>query len=188
MTNPSPSSNHDSPPSADEPNPTRWVEVAVAVVFRRVAGGVELLIARRHAEAVRGGLWEFPGGKIEPGEHASAAALREVEEEVGLGAAEVTGAPHALTVVAHTDPTVVREKSVRLHAFLVEVRADAHARALGSGEVRWIGVAELESFDWPPANAAINDAVRSEFRSAESGRLSPVSARLRTLRTADGRG
>lgn len=167
MTNPSPSSNHDSPPSVDEPNPTRWVEVAVAVVFRRVAGGVELLIARRHAEAVRGGLWEFPGGKIEPGEHASAAALREVEEEVGLGAAEVTGAPHALTVVAHTDPAVVREKSVRLHAFLVEVRADAHARALGSGEVRWIGVAELESFDWPPANAVINDAVRSEFRSAE---------------------
>ena len=164
MTNPMSSSNHDSLPSADEPSPTRWVEVAVAVVFRRVVGGVELLIARRHAAAVRGGLWEFPGGKIEPGERASAAALREVEEEVGLGAAEVVGAPHALTVVAHTDPTVVR-----LHAFLVEVRADAEARALGSGEVRWIGVAELDSFEWPPANAAINDAIRSEFRTARSG-------------------
>lgn len=166
MTNPVPSRNQDAPRPEGQLNSTRWVEVAVAVVFRRVAGAVQLLIARRHATAVRGGLWEFPGGKIEPGEAAVAAALREVEEEVGLGAAEVLGPPRGIVVVAHTDPTVVREKSVRLHAFLVEVRADAHARALGSGEVRWIGVAELESFEWPPANAAINEAIRSEFRSA----------------------
>lgn len=137
----------------------------MAVVFRRVQGGPELLIARRHAEAIRGGLWEFPGGKIEPGETAAAAALREVEEEVGLGPGAILGAPRALVVVSHTDPSVAREKSVRLHASLVEVRGDAQAHALGSGEVRWIRVDELDRFEWPPANASLNDAIRSAFRS-----------------------
>lgn len=165
MSSPAESSNAPMGPHAGGPNPTRWVEVAVAVVFRRVAGRVELLIARRHAEAIRGGLWEFPGGKIEPGETPAAAALREVEEEVGLGADAIAAPPRPLTVVAHTDPAVVREKSVRLHASLVEVRADAEARALGSGEVRWVTVGELGDFEWPPANAALNEAIRSEFRS-----------------------
>lgn len=165
MTTPPESSNATTGAHGGVPNPSRWVEVAVAVVFRRLAGRVELLIARRHAEAIRGGLWEFPGGKIEPGETPAAAALREVAEEVGLGADAIARPPRPLVVVAHTDPSVVREKSVRLHASLVEVRADAEARALGSGEVRWVGVDELGDFEWPPANAALNEAIRSEFRS-----------------------
>ena len=152
-------------PSSNHSSSERWVEVAVAVVFRRTAGRVELLVARRHAEAVRGGLWEFPGGKIEPGEGAADAALREVEEEIGLSGAMVVGAPTPLAVVAHSDPAVVRERSVRLHAFLLEVRPEAVARALGSREVRWIGVAELGDFEWPKANAAVNDAIRIAFRS-----------------------
>lgn len=155
--------------------PPRWVEVAVAVVFRRSETGIGLLVARRHDGAIRGGLWEFPGGKIEPGEVSEAAALREVEEEVGLqvvgrgphatGGPDLVGAPRPLAVVAHTDPSVAREKSVRLHAWLVEVRPEAVARPLGSREVRWIGVAELGDFEWPPANAAINDAIRIAFQS-----------------------
>ncbi len=165
MIPPAESSNPDLSPQSGDHAPVRWVEVAVAVVFRQVAGRVELLVARRHAEAIRGGLWEFPGGKIEPGETAAAAALREVEEEVGLGAETVVADPRPLAVASHTDPAVVREKSVRLHASLVEVRADAEARALGSGEVRWIGVGELGDFEWPPANAALNDAIRAAFRS-----------------------
>lgn len=159
--------------SSNQQGSTKWVDVAVAVVFRRAAaagcrardGGVELLIARRHADAIRGGLWEFPGGKIERGETPAEAARREVEEEVGLGADMVVAAPAPLVVVAHSDPTVVREKSVRLHAFLLEVVRDAAPRALGSREVRWIRVDELPDFEWPKANAAVNDAIRAAFRS-----------------------
>lgn len=141
------------------------VEVAVVVVFRRRAGRVELLIARRHRNAIRGGLWEFPGGKIEAGESAEQAALREVEEEAGIGAALAVGRPVPLAVVAHCDPEVEREKRIRLHAFLLEVAADAEARALGSHEVRWISVDEIGDFEWPKANAPVNDAVRAAFRS-----------------------
>lgn len=149
-----------SQPSRNSSDLRLWVEVAVAVVFRRRGGAVELLVARRHADAVRGGLWEFPGGKIEPGEAAQEAALREVEEEVGLKADQLAGPPLALAISADSDPTEVREKSVRLHAFLVEVHADAVASALASKEVRWIAVADLNRLEWPRANAAINEAIR----------------------------
>jgi 8-oxo-dGTP diphosphatase len=140
-----------------------WLEVAVAVVYRRHAGAIELLIARRHAAAIRGGLWEFPGGKIEQGEAATAAALREVEEEVGLGAGDVLGPPEPLVVVEDFDPDQVREKGVRLRSFLVEARPEAKAQALGSGEVRWVGVTDLDRFEWPKANAAIIAAVRARL-------------------------
>lgn len=151
-------------PSSNPSARPRPVEVAVAVVWRRSDRGAELLIARRHDGAIRGGLWEFPGGKIDAGETAARAALREVEEEVGLGAAAICGEPQALLMVEHSDPELLREKTIRLHAFLLEVRADAQARALGSREVRWIDVDQLDGFEWPKANHAINLAVRSRFR------------------------
>ena len=135
------------------------VDVASAALFRRVGGRVELLIARRHAHAVRGGLWELPGGKIEPGEAAERAALREVLEEVGLGADAFVGPPAPLVVVEHSDPEILREKSIRLHAFLAEVKPEAMPQALGASELRWIGLDELERFEWPKANARVNAAL-----------------------------
>ena len=145
--------------SRNGPNPARVVEVASAALYRRVGGRVELLIARRHAHAVRGGLWELPGGKIEPGEAAEGAALREVLEEVGLGREAFVGPPSPLVVVDHSDPEVLREKSIRLHAFLAEVKPEAMPQALGASEVRWIGLDELGAFEWPKANARVNEAL-----------------------------
>jgi len=145
--------------SRNPPTAARVVEVASAALFRRVDGRVEILIARRHAHAVRGGLWELPGGKIEPGEAAAAAALREVAEEVGLGAEALLGRPRPLVVVEHSDPEVPREKSIRLHAFAVEVKPDAAPEALGASEIRWIGLEEIGRFDWPKANARVNEAI-----------------------------
>jgi 8-oxo-dGTP diphosphatase len=52
----------------------------VAAVIRRPG---ELLVSRRHAEAERGGQWEFPGGKVEPGESEPEALRREIREELG---------------------------------------------------------------------------------------------------------
>jgi 8-oxo-dGTP diphosphatase len=156
-------------------------EVAVAVAFRRVAaavdraptlggaaprpaaGAVEILIARRHRDAVRGGLWEYPGGKVEPGERPSQAALRELAEEAGVGAGSLRGEPVELAVAAHTDPTERREKSVRIHAFLIEVDPGCEPRALGSAEVRWARLESLDDYAWPPANAALHEALRKWF-------------------------
>lgn len=141
------------------PTPSRVVEVALAALYRRVDGEVELLIARRHDDAIRGGLWEFPGGKIEGGEPPQTAALREVEEEVGLGASVLCSAPVPLVVVEHSDPELAREKTIRLHAFMVEVKSDAQPVALGASEVRWVPVGRLCEFEWPKANSTINEAL-----------------------------
>lgn len=163
-----PSRNAAPPPAAPA---TRWVDVALAALYRRGEGGrIELLVARRHADAVRGGLWEFPGGKIEPGEAASAAALREVEEEVGIPRDAFVGDPRPLMVVEHSDPEVVREKSVRLHAFVAEIKPSAMPQALGASEVRWVGVDELGSFAWPKANAPINAAIAELLHGAGQAR------------------
>src|SRR5205085_11354747 len=79
------------------------VDVAIGLVWR----DGRLLIARRPAGVHLGGLWEFPGGKIEPGETPEACILRELREEVGIEA-EVNGERE---VIFFTYP----ERSVRLH-------------------------------------------------------------------------
>ena len=53
--------------------------LVVAAVIRR---DDRILVTRRHAHAERGGQWEFPGGKVEPGEAEPAALAREVREEL----------------------------------------------------------------------------------------------------------
>lgn len=152
------------PAPAGEGTSARVVEVALTALFRRQDGRTEVLVARRHAEAIRGGLWELPGGKIEAGEPPVAAALREVAEEVGLASDALLTAPSSVMVVEHSDPEVAREKSVRLHAFLAEVKPTVEPRALGASEVRWVPVDRLAELEWPKANAPINDRLREILR------------------------
>ncbi|MEY2795272.1 MAG: A/G-specific adenine glycosylase [Planctomycetota bacterium] len=133
----------------------------MAALWRRTpVGGCELLVARRRSDAIRGGLWELPGGKVEAGETAAVAALREAEEEVGIAPSALIGAPTPLAISAHSDPSLPRERSVRLHAFLVEVKAGVEASPIGASEVRWIDPAAMDDFEWPPANRALNAAIR----------------------------
>ncbi len=61
--------------------PTRWIEVAAAVIER---GDGEFLLAQRPEGKVYAGWWEFPGGKVETGEPVPAALARELREELGI--------------------------------------------------------------------------------------------------------
>ncbi len=54
--------------------------IAIGVVLKHN----KLLITQRRADGLLGGLWEFPGGKIQPGETSAAACIREIKEETGL--------------------------------------------------------------------------------------------------------
>ena len=84
---------------------TAPTEVAILALWRTSPqGAVEFLCSRRHENAIRGGLWEFPGGKVDSGELPLDAAVRELREETGLASnAFDMKSTQMLGVVEHTD-------------------------------------------------------------------------------------
>lgn len=135
------------------------IDIAVAVVFRRSDGNRhEILAALRTHDVPRANLWEFPGGKVEPNEAFVHAAQREAREELGI---ELAGGTYFASV-HDEDPSQPREQVITLHAVAFDVSAYTLApRALASREVRWVGLDEVESLQWPRANAAIFSAFRT---------------------------
>jgi 8-oxo-dGTP diphosphatase len=117
------------------------IDVVAAVIER----DGRILIARRPPALHLGGLWEFPGGKRQPGESAAAALEREIREELG---ATVTVGP-LLETVDWTYP----EKRVRLSFFRCAI--DGEPRALEGQELAWVRPAELGAYEFPPADAVL---------------------------------
>jgi 8-oxo-dGTP diphosphatase len=125
------------------------IDVAAALVFR----GGKLLITQRYADAHLGGLWEFPGGKREPGETFEACLARELSEELGIEVA-VGQLVESLT---HVYP----EKTVHLCFF--QCRLLAHEpQPLGCAALRWIGVAELKDYAFPAADARLLERLQRD--------------------------
>ena len=123
------------------------VQVAAAVVFNDEG---RVLITRRADDAHQGGLWEFPGGKLEPGEDARTALKRELMEEVGI---HITAA-RPLIRVRHDYP----DKSVRLDVWRVEgFSGEAHGRE--GQPMRWVSPETLAEHVFPAANLPIVRAV-----------------------------
>jgi mutator protein MutT len=113
-----------------------------------------VLIARRHASAVRGDLWELPGGKCDAGEDARSAAARELMEEADVAVRAEDGT--VIGRVEQDDPHMQRDRSIALT--LVAFRAPPHAspRAVASAECRWERIDRLDGYEWPAANLRLN--------------------------------
>ena len=115
-------------------------DIAVAVI-RDDTG--RLLIQRRPDDAMLGGLWEFPGGKVEPGETPVEACRREVGEELGLQV-EVGG---AYPVIDHA----YSHFRISLHAF--SCRVDGNGPEVRTTlPARWVVAEELAAYAFPRAN------------------------------------
>jgi 8-oxo-dGTP diphosphatase len=124
------------------------LQVAVGVV-KNPEG--KILISLRHAELHQGGLWEFPGGKIEPSETVGSALARELKEELNI---TVTAASPLITI-RHRYP----DRFVQLNVFLVE-QFSGEAKSLEGQSFKWVEPHELEHYEFPSANRPIISAAR----------------------------
>ena len=134
--------------------PERRIEIACAALLRGDGIATEVLIARRRSDAVRGNLWELPGGKCDPGEDASGAAARELLEETAVTVQASAG--RVLGRVEQDDPHMARERSIALTLVAFRAPMDAAPQAISSAECRWERVAMLDGYEWPAANARLN--------------------------------
>ncbi len=122
------------------------MHVAVGVIVDRAG---RILIAKRHAHLHQGGLWEFPGGKVESGESPREALCRELAEEVAIRARHA----EPLIKIGHRYP----ERSVLLDVWRVDDFA-GRASGLEGQEVRWVEPRQLRNYDFPEANRPIISA------------------------------
>ncbi|PLW82947.1 hypothetical protein CWI75_05795 [Kineobactrum sediminis] len=128
------------------------VHVAVAVVMD---ARQRILISRRAGSAHQGGLWEFPGGKVEPGEPVRDALARELREELGIG----FGVAQPLLLV----PFDYGDKAVLLDVYQV-TGLTGEARGLEGQPLAWVTATELSQYPFPAANVPIVAALQAERR------------------------
>lgn len=117
--------------------------VAVALIER----SGRLLICRRRRDQVHGGKWEFPGGKVEPGETPAEALSRELGEELGIGAVRAAEA-------TRYDYAYPGKRPVRLVFFTV-TSFRGHIETSQFAETRWKPRAELPRYDFLEGDARI---------------------------------
>ena len=125
-----------------------YQHIAVGVI--KDSSGDRVLVSKRPDKVHQGGLWEFPGGKMEQHESVTEALSREVREELGI---DVT-CSQPLIQIKHTYP----EKSVLLH---VREVTDWHGEPRGreGQEISWVSVEHLQDLDFPVANIPIIKAL-----------------------------
>ena len=143
-------------PVTDTPRELPFQVIGVGVVLN--AAG-EVLIDQRLNEGLLGGLWEFPGGKQEPGEAIEATIRRELQEELAIEAevgAELISLEHAYS-----------HKRLRFVVHLCRW-ISGEPQPLASQQVRWVEPAELGNYPFPAANARIIAALLEHLQAEGS--------------------
>ena len=121
----------------------------VAGVIRNQKG--EVLLSRRQPGRHQAGKWEFPGGKVEPGETSGEALKRELREELGISVSRIS--PRIQVPYHYPD------LAVELEVFDV-VDFVGEARGLEDQEIAWVALADLDRLDYPAANLPVITSLR----------------------------
>ncbi len=140
-------------PRRPKPKTLPHYDVPVGIIWRRG----RLLIAKRPLDAMLGGLWEFPGGKVEEGETFEQALRREIREETAL---EVTVGARLLSC-RHA----YSHFRITLHAYHCE-GPRGRPRPRGCAACRWVTVAKLSNYPFPSGSRPILQALEANPRLA----------------------
>ncbi len=126
---------------------------AVEVVAALIRDGSRFLICQRPAHKARGLLWEFVGGKIEPGETKEAALIRECREELGI----TLEVGEVFAEVLHEYPDI----TVRLTLFSARIR-EGTPQKLEHNDLRWITPDEIPQYPFCPADTEILEKLQGK--------------------------
>ena len=133
-------------PQGDE----HMVEVVAALIW----DGDRFMICQRPAHKTRGLLWEFVGGKVEPGETKEQALIRECREELAVTVA----VGDAFMEVVHQYPDI----TVHLTLFHSRI-AEGTPQRLEHNDIRWITPAQIPDYDFCPADTEILKKITENF-------------------------
>lgn len=138
----------------EPPTPSDLIKVAAAVVEREG----RYLVARRAAAARHGGLWEFPGGKLQPDESLADAVARELAEELGVEVQWVGRVRFR-----------ARDPGSRYLILFVEVRVEGDPVALEHDALAWVPASDLQELELAPSDARfVREALTGEPRRDEA--------------------
>ena len=143
----------------------RHLHVAVGAI---VNSRNEVLIAKRPNHLHMGGLWEFPGGKLEAGESVERAVHRELQEEIGI---QITLASPLIKIqYRYPDRTVLLDVW-RVESFAGQPSGRENQR------IAWVAVSDLNQYSFPEANLPIISALRlpGHYAILEDGQGNPVA-------------
>ena len=126
-------------------------EVVAALIW----DGNQFMICQRPAHKARGLLWEFVGGKVEPGETKAEALIRECREELGITVA----VGEVFMDVTHTYPDL----TVHLTLFHARI-AEGVPQKLEHNDIRWITVGEIGQYEFCPADEVILERLRENYK------------------------
>ncbi|MDO4732958.1 MAG: (deoxy)nucleoside triphosphate pyrophosphohydrolase [Bacillota bacterium] len=124
------------------------IEVVAALIREKD----KLLICQRPAHKTRALLWEFPGGKIEPGESREQALFRECREELAIG----ISIGELLLELVHEYP------DIRIHLSLFDaVVSEGRPQKLEHAKIKWISPAEISNYRFCPADEEMLEKIKS---------------------------
>ena len=127
--------------------------ITLVVACALVDADNRVLIAKRPLGRHMAGLWEFPGGKIEPGERPEDALIRELAEELGIDVTESCLAPLTFASHAYDDFHL-------LMPLYVCRQWDGEVEAREGQELAWVRSNRLSEYDMPPADEPLKAMLR----------------------------
>jgi 8-oxo-dGTP diphosphatase len=131
--------------------------MALRIVFVAACALIDpdgrVLLAQRPADKAMGGLWEFPGGKMEPGETPEATLIRELREELGIAVKEACLAPFTFASHAYTDFHLL------MPLYLCR-RWEGVPQPLEHAALKWVRPKDMAGYPMPPADLPLLPMLR----------------------------